>query len=68
MEKSATTNDALYEAFSEKKNRGAAKEGDDKALLFIESEIKSVNSAITQEDFEVFMRVQTYKNRCLRMA
>jgi len=68
MEKSATTNDALYEAFSEKKNRGPAKEGDDKALLFIENEQKSVNSAITQEDFEVFMRVQTYKNRCLRTA
>jgi hypothetical protein len=62
--------DPLMEAFTEKKQH-AGKVGNtqpEKALLFIESKNKSVNSAMIQEDFEVFLRVQTYKNKCNRLA
>jgi hypothetical protein len=44
----STSNDALYEAFTEKNHRaGRSYDKNDTALLFIESEHKSVNSAIT---------------------
>ena len=69
LEKQGYEKDTLLEAFSKVPQRAGKQTGDnDKALLFIENAKKAVNSAITQEDFEVFFRCQTYKNQCLRFA
>ena len=41
---------------------------EDTTNLYIESKLKSVNSAIKQDDFEVFLRVKTYQNKVNRLA
>ena len=33
---------------------------EDTTNLYIESKLKSINSSIKQDDFEVFLRVKTY--------
>ena len=37
-------------------------------MLYMESKTKSINSAIRLDDFEVYVRAQSYKNKINRSA
>ena len=45
-----------------------ARKDEGQTNLYIESKLKSINSSIKQEDYEVYMRVKTYQNKLNRLS